>query len=163
MTLSFVTLTPALLRSVYDQEIHAVQARFFGVEGIPKLGPVENCILGRDKGRIKWVSTSNPGESLGADGPAPSTEMGQGVRQFTLIDTFALSAMEFEARRPPNIVVAAGRERGFVRALLCSYDADSNRFSKESVLRMAATVLDRMPKMDEFKFTLISPVEATTV
>lgn len=146
---------PALLKQLYSREIHDVQARFFGIEGRPVLEEVEKHIFGQAKDRIKWVSPSNPGQPASAvRGPPPIH--GEDARQFTFIDTLNLSAIVFEARRPPNVVIACGRERGFVRPVLCSYDVTSNTFIKEGVVRMSTTTLDRMPKMDMFRFTLSS-------
>jgi len=146
---------PALLKQLYSREIHEAQARFFGIEGCPDLEEAEKHIFGQAKNRIKWVSPSNPGQPA-SDVRGPPPIYGESARQFTLIDTLTLSAIAFEARRPPNVVIACGRERGFVRSVLCSYDVSSNTFIKEGVMRMSTTTLDRMPKMDMFRFTLSS-------
>lgn len=146
--------TPALLWRLYDRDINDTQARFFGIEGIQELSEVEKHIFGRNKERLQWVSSSNPGQPSRDRDLSPARQ--NGLRHFTLIDTLTLSAIEFEAITPPTAVVACGRERGFVRSLLCSYNASVNTFTKEIVLRMPMTVLDRMPKMKFFRFTLRS-------
>jgi len=104
--------TPALLWRLYDRDINDTQARFFGIEGIPELSEVETHIFGRNKERLQWISSSNPGQLSGNQDSLLARQ--NGLRQFTLIDTLTLSAIEFKAITPPNVVVAYGRERGFV-------------------------------------------------
>ena len=147
--------SPSLLRGLFSQHIEDTQARFFGIEGHPELEHVERILFGRDRGRIQWVSSDHPGRRLQhaeQDGVVPEGD----CHHFTLIDTASLTAMCFTAKKPPNIVMACGKEHGLLRAVLCSYDATLKTFTKEGVLRMKMTVLNRMPQMDTIRFKLTS-------
>jgi hypothetical protein len=55
--------------------------------------------------------------------------------------------------------MACGKEHGLVRAVLCSYHAAFNTFTKEDVLRMKMNVLDRMPQVTTIRFKLTSENE----
>lgn len=146
---------PMILRRLFYRRAEDTQARFFGIEGQPELEEVERILFGRDKARIRWVSNEDPERRLQhPEQMWPAISSPDGDRRFTLIDTLTLSAVSITAKRPPNVVMACGRERGFVRAVLCSFDAVSNTLSKEGTLRMKMTVLDRMPKMDMVRFRL---------
>lgn len=146
---------PMILRRLFSRRVDDTQARFFGIEGQPELEEVERVLFGRDKARIRWVANEDPERRLQHPEQVwPSVPSPDDDRRFTLIDTLTLSAVSITAKRPPNVVMACGREHGFLRAVLCSYDAVSNTLGKESTLRMKMTVLDRMPKMDMVRFRL---------
>lgn len=144
---------PKVLRSLYSREIHDVQARMFGVQGVANLDRVEEVLLGRATGRIQWVDARDPNRRL-EQGEQPQIYFEEEALQaYTLIDTWTQSAMVFTARRPPNVAVVCGRERGFARTLLCSYDKSNNCLMRESVVRLESTVLDRMPQLDHIKIS----------
>lgn len=144
---------PILLRSLYQGDIADTQARFFAVEGRPDLNLVERYVFGWSSSRLKWVSSANPDQRSGGI-PEALPLRGETIRQYTLVDTLTCSAMLFEAENPPSIAIACGREHGFLRTILCSYDSQTKTLSREAVVRMSTTVLDRMPKLDIFRFSL---------
>lgn len=76
------------------------------------------------------------------------------LQTFTLIDTFTLTATVFEAERVPVAAIICGQEGGMQRALLCSYDPETRAFCKETVLRMKTLCLERMPRIDRFRFAM---------
>jgi len=41
------------------------------------------------------------------------------------------------------------------RTLLCSYDYRTQTFHKETVVRMPTKVLDRMDRVDKFRFSMV--------
>jgi hypothetical protein len=87
--------------------------------------------------------------------PQPSTTT-QNDRQrlFTLVDTYTMTVTLFEAARPPVVVLICGREGGMQRAVLCSYDWRTQTFCRETVLRMKTMAVDKMFRVDRFRFSL---------
>jgi hypothetical protein len=87
--------------------------------------------------------------------PQPSTTT-QNDRQrlFTLVDTYTMTVTLFEAARPPVAVLICGREGGMQRAVLCSYDWRTQTFCRETVLRMKTMAVDKMFRVDRFRFSL---------
>lgn len=77
-----------------------------------------------------------------------------GETLFTLIDTYSMTATCFYAERPPVAVMICGQKGGMQRAVLCSYDWRRQTFTRETVLRMKTLVLDRMFRIDRFRFAL---------
>ena len=139
-------LTPIVFQSLQKGRIHNPQARFFGVEGKVDLNEVETGLFGASYNRLKWAS--NPGTA--AHGDANSL-----LRTFTLIDTCTLTATVFRAVEAPAVVMVCGREGGLCRALLCSYDWESETFTRESTIRLSSLVLQRMQPMDRLRFAIV--------
>jgi hypothetical protein len=67
-----------------------------------------------------------------------------------------MTATLIEAEHPPVAVMICGSEGGMQRAVLCSYDWETQTFCRETVLRVKTMVLDRMFCVDRFKFSLRS-------
>ncbi|KAF7189776.1 hypothetical protein HII31_08883 [Pseudocercospora fuligena] len=164
----FNLTTPALIWRLYRGKMWSTQAFFFGMEGIPNLGEVERCMFGFNDNRLKW---SPSGSTLSrhhldlsdqeriADPPqlannAPITASGKLLKVYTIVDTFTLTATAFYAERPPSVVMICGREGGMQRAVLCSYDFVTQTFVRETIVRMKTLVLDRMSRVDQFRFCL---------
>jgi hypothetical protein len=76
-------------------------------------------------------------------------------RLFTLVDTYSMTVTLFRAVRPPVAVMICGREGGMQRAVLCSYDWRTQTFCRETVLRMKTMVVEKMFRVDRFRFSLI--------
>ena len=144
-------ISPLLLLRLFRGKIHQTQARFFGVEGVPRLDKVEEIILGSNRQRFSWERDIDCEEPSG-----DSSEDPERLRQFTLIDTLTLSAINFVAKRPSNAIFACGREPGYVRSALCSYDVDSSIFHRETIIRMNPTILHRIPEVDRVRFSTCS-------
>lgn len=158
-----IPFLPTLVRRLYAGKLWATQAAFFGVEGIPQLSEVERCIFGFNQDRLTWSThgstlssakiDSRTGELLPLQ-PLDPSKRDSGLKTYTLIDTFTLTATAFQAERLPVAAIICGQEGGMQRALLCSYDPVSRAFCKETVLRMKTTCLERMPRMDRFRFAM---------
>lgn len=162
-----ILLIPVMLRDIYQGKFWSTQAHFLGLEGIPSdIGKIEQLIFGFNSGRLKWSiagsvlsrnGRSESGECIGLR-PLVSDDSNQGAHQgetvFTLIDTYAMTATAFYAAKPPTTVIVCGREGGMQRAILCSYDWRKNTFVGESVIRIKTMVLDRMFRVDRFRFAL---------
>ena len=96
------------------------------------------------------------------EAPRPDTEETQQAqttqndrqRLFTLVDTYTMTVTLFEAARPPAAVLICGREGGMQRAVLCSYDWRTQTFCRETVLRMKTMAVDKMFRVDRFRFSL---------
>jgi hypothetical protein len=158
-----IPFLPTMVRRLYAGKLWATQAAFFGVQGIPELSEVERCIFGFNQDRLTWSthgSTLSAAEIDGKTGelipqkPVDPGSQTSGLKTFTLIDTFTLTATAFQAERLPVAAIICGQEGGMQRALLCSYDPVSRAFCKETVLRMKTTCLERMPRMDRFRFAM---------
>ena len=73
---------------------------------------------------------------------------------FTLVDTKTMTVTMFAATRPPVAVVLAGEEGGMRRALLCSYQYETQTLVRESVVRMETPVEDSMARLGRFKLSM---------
>ncbi|KAI0144641.1 hypothetical protein GGR57DRAFT_481567 [Xylariaceae sp. FL1272] len=169
-------LIPVMLLNIYQGKFWSVQAHFLGLQGIPKdIGDIERILFGFNHGRLKWSVAGSPlsrngpsknGERVGHP-PAKSAhpqdrsydnghqpEAAEKETVFTLIDTYAMTATAFRAARPPTAVIVCGHEGGMQRAILCSYDWQEGTFVREAVIRVKTLVLDRMFRVDRFRFAL---------
>ncbi|KAK6065008.1 hypothetical protein SCUP234_12778 [Seiridium cupressi] len=183
-----VLLAPIMLLSIYRGKFWSTQARFIGIEGIPEdIGGVERMLFGFSHGRLKWsvAESTLSRHRLGEYGelnalppvprsePAPSTldsgyemdwaaEKSEKETLFTLIDTYAMTATSFYAIHPPTTVIICGQEGGMQRAVLCSYKWQTGTFVRESVIRVRTMVLDRMLRVDRFRFSLRHKAETVS-
>ncbi|KAL1387662.1 hypothetical protein HDK64DRAFT_328493 [Phyllosticta capitalensis] len=161
---------PWMLRKVYRGKFWSTQASFIGVEGVPAdIGECEKRLFGYNHGRLQWSAAGSvhsrhhhrhsecvPAAPRLITSSAPSP-FGNRTRAFTLIDTFNMTATAFYAERPPSAVVVCGREGGMLRGILCSYDWRSQTFCREAVVRMRTLALDRLFRVDRFRFALRHP------
>jgi len=156
-------LLPAACRRSYAGKLWSTQAALFGISGIPDLEIVERCLFGFNQDRITWstynstgIMENTPGITSGLQSPRPDDHNASTSRTkiFTLIDTFALTATAFEAERPPVAAIVCGQEAGMQRVVLCSYDPETRAFCKETVLRMTTLCLERMRRIDRFRFAM---------
>jgi hypothetical protein len=183
IAMAFILPSPYLLLLTYQGKFWGTQASFFGIEGRADLKVVEAYLFGFYDGRLKWstngnllsqhkpndndecepldplqgsptnIRAENAGQNGQGDNDSASTTA---TRIFTLVDTFTMTATLIEAEHPPVAVMICGSEGGMQRAVLCSYDWETQTFCRESVLRMKTMVLDRMFRVDRFKFSLRS-------
>lgn len=168
-SLIVILLSPVMILNIYRGNFWSTQALFIGVEGIPEsLGSIERNLFGFDHGRLKWSAAGSslsrhvlsPHGECVALPPAKDHGTGtvhdrrDGTRPFTLIDTYTMVATAFRAKRPPTAVMVCGQEGGMQRAILCSYDWRRATFAREEVIRMKTTVLNRMSRVDRFRFAL---------
>ena len=171
VSLIITLLSPYLIRAIYTGKLWDTQPWFFGFEGYMPLSSIERHIFGGRTGHLKWSTASSPlsvhaansyGECIGQD-PTSRSDIAERVRRaahapmgeeriFTLVDTYTLTVTLFAARRPPVAVVLCGEEGGMQRAMLCSYDWQSQTLYRESVLRMETPVEDKMARVGRLKF-----------
>lgn len=168
-------LIPVMLLNIYQGKFWSTQAHFIGLQGIPdNIGEIERFLFGFNHGRLKWSiagstlsnhGRSKVGERVGlppvkGDYPDQSADDNEEKTKhekettFTLIDTYAMTATAFRATRTPTTVIVCGREGGMQRAILCSYDWRRGTFVREAVIRVKTLVLDRMFRVDRFRFAL---------
>ncbi|GAO18681.1 hypothetical protein UVI_02058970 [Ustilaginoidea virens] len=177
LSLLIIVPSPYLVRVIYSGKIWGSQAWFFGFEGYLDLATIESHIFGAYLGRLKWSPASSSiskhmmnehGECVGVD---PTADAGVramveqarhgahgDLKVFTLVDTYTLTVTMFLAARPPVAVLICGREGGMQRALMCSYDWASQTLYRETVLRMETPVLERMFRVNRFRFGLQRPL-----
>ena len=159
LVMILVFISPVWLLNLYRGKFWSTQAWFLGIAGVPDLGRVEECIFGMNGGRLQWSTDGSPlsrhRPHNGEKRPLPPAHDPSETRKlFTVIDTFTMTATAFYAERPPSVVMVCGREGGMQRAILCSYDWKTQTFCKEAVLRMKTLVLERMSRVDRFRFCL---------
>lgn len=170
-SLVMILFSPFMLFNIYRGKFWSTQALFIGVEGIPEsLGSLERNLFGFNHGRLMWSaagsSLSRHAQSSNGECVAlPPRKDGckqDGARTFTLVDTYTMVATAFHAVRPPTAVMVCGQEGGMQRAVLCSYDWKRATFSREAVIRMRTTVLDRMFRVNRIRFALRRRTDAAT-
>jgi hypothetical protein len=177
ISLIVVLASPYLVRVIYSGKLWATQAWFFGFEGYLDLATIESQIFGAYMGRLKWSPSGSSiskhtmnehGECVGVD-PTLDSRVKAMVEQarnsdygamkvFTLVDTYTLTVTMFLAVRPPVAVLMCGHEGGMQRAIMCSYDWSSQTLYRETVLRMETPVLERMFRVNRFRFGLQRPL-----
>ena len=173
ISLTLILLAPYIIRLLYTGKLWDTQAWFFGFEGYMDISTIERHIFGADMGHLKWSTNGSPlsvhlpnayGECIGQDPTSvPSTaakveraihaQMGE-QRIFTLVDTNTLTVTLFEAVRPPVAVVLCGVEGGMQRALLCSYQWESQTLVRETVMRMETVILEKMMRVGRLRLGL---------
>jgi hypothetical protein len=175
-----ILAAPYLVRLQYGGKLWGTQAWFFGVEGYLDIETIESNIFGTYHGRLTWSPSGSPlsrhkankhGECVGLD-PTSDPEVRRLVEQartsalgeqkiFTLVDTATLTVTLFSAARPPIAVLLCGREGGMQRAVMCSYDAETQTLYRESVLRMETVILESMNRVGRFRFGFRRPSART--
>jgi len=162
-----ILASPIIVKGLFYGKFWSTQARFYGIEGYCKTCDLEEKLFGKSEGRLKWSVSSSiqsmPAKGTDYEGADPATTSGgtalahtldDGRRLFTLVDTYVLETTVFYAYRPPTAVMICGKEGGMQRAVLCSYDWRTQTFCREVVLRMKTIVLNRMSRVDKFRFSL---------
>lgn len=163
-------MTPKLVRVIYGGKFSETQAEMFGFEGHLNAATIERAIFGGNFGRFSWSPNASPlsrsvinehGERVGID-PYKDPEIRMKVeaakqarpgdmRIFTLVDTYNMQLILFEAVRPPVTLMFCASEGGMQRAIGCSYEWESQTMYRETVLRMPTTSLNRMDRVPRFR------------
>ncbi|KAI1813821.1 hypothetical protein GGS20DRAFT_453363 [Poronia punctata] len=171
-----VALLPALMVSLYSGKFLATEALLLGIEGQADLEWLEIQLFGFAQGRLQWsvCSTtqslhrlkSKAGSAKWIDNEIkplePTTrpldnanpEKTDPDRIFTIVDTYTMTASLIRAVHPPTTALICGQEGGMQRTLLCSYDYRTQTFHRETVMRMTTMVLNRMERIDKFRFSM---------
>jgi hypothetical protein len=167
---AFLLASPYLLKNLFYGKFWSTQARFYGIEGYYEIAKLEEQLFGINHGRLQWSSNTSlhSDTTLAEDGfnfegknphipdRLPKRDA-DGRFLFTLVDTYVMEVTAFYAERPPTVVMILGRGGGMQRAALCSYDWRTQSFCREVVLRMKTVVLNRMSRVDKFRFMLQKP------
>ncbi|KAL4871030.1 hypothetical protein BDV12DRAFT_194942 [Aspergillus spectabilis] len=77
-------------------------------------------------------------------------------RLFTIVDTGRLSVSVIAAERPLVVALICGREGGMLRALLCSWQFESNTLYRETMMRMRSSLEEISRPNDWLKISLAS-------
>lgn len=99
-------------------------------------------------------NTSGNHSSHASDSDTMETCLVDQDRLFTIVDTYTMTVTTFWAVHPPSVAFICGQEGGMQRALLCSYDYKTQTFHRETVIRMMTKVLDRMERVERFRFSM---------
>jgi hypothetical protein len=167
---AFLLGSPYLLKDLFYGKFWSTQARFYGIEGYYEIAKLEEQLFSINHGRLRWSSNTSlhsdvvvAEDGFNFEGKNPHIPErlpkrdANGRFLFTLVDTYVMEVTAFYAERPPTVVMILGREGGMQRAALCSYDWRSQSFCREVVLRMKTVVLNRMSRVDKFRFMLRKP------
>jgi hypothetical protein len=178
LTILILIYAPWAMLKLYRGKFWGTQGWFFGIEGCADLGEVEKCLFGGNHNRLKWSTNGSmlsrhrrgrvhngavheclPQEPAAAGWSKEQFEKerkrrGGIERLFTLIDTYSMEATLFWAEVPPTAVFICGSEGGMKRAMLCSFDWKTNGFVRETVVRMKTMVVDKMFRVERFRFAL---------
>jgi hypothetical protein len=179
LAVAIILTSPYLLLTAYTGKFWGTQAWFFGIEGYVPIEIIERNLFGIALGRLKWSTNGSKlsehheakdisalvGECEAVLPKIPETHPHQTSqyprpthngreRLFTLVDTYSMTVTLFRAARPPAAVMICGREGGMQRAVLCSYDWRTQTFCRETVLRMKTIVVEKMFRIDRFRFSL---------
>lgn len=162
--------TPYLLKNLFHGKFWSTQARFYGIEGYHDIEQLEKQLFGINEGRLRWSTNASlqsdatlAKDGLNFEGKDPHAKEklpgrdADGRCLFTIVDTYVLKVTAFYAARPPTVAMVLGQERGMQRVALCSYDWRTQALCREVVLRMKTVVLNRMSRVDKFRFTLQRP------
>jgi hypothetical protein len=178
LTILVLVYAPWAMLKIYRGKFWSTQGWFFGIEGCADIGQVEKCLFAGNHHRLKWSTNGSilsrhhlgrlhnengreclPEEPLAASwtrGQFKAARKGRGgiERLYTLIDTYSMEATLFWAEVPPTAVFICGSEGGMKRAMLCSFDWKTNSFVRETVVRMKTMVVDKMSRVERFRFAL---------
>jgi hypothetical protein len=167
-----IIFLPAWAASRCRGKFWTTQAHLFGLEGVADIEWLENQLFGICEGRLKWAANASTqsrhhsktvGDHLKDECEAekpfenPLPQIHNDVvpdHLFTLVDTYAMTVTVFRAVHPPSVALICGQEGGMRRALLCSYDYETQTFHRETVVRMPTKVLDRMDRVNKFRFSM---------
>ncbi|ORY14633.1 hypothetical protein BCR34DRAFT_598977 [Clohesyomyces aquaticus] len=177
IAVGFIAYLPSWALGTYSGKFWSTQAHLFGMEGVADLELLECRLFGICDGRLKWAANASTqsrhqlkteDEHLEneCEAKTPSTDELPRVqdqnlilgtdRLFTLVDTYSMTAMVFCAVHPPSVALVCGHEGGMRRTLLCSYNYKTQTFHRETVVRMPTKVLDRMDRVNKFRFSMTS-------
>jgi hypothetical protein len=180
-----VASLPYAMLSLYSGKFWSTQAHLIGIEGQVDLEWLEVQLFGFAQGRLRWSQcgstqslhrpkpTTNGGKWIDNEvesiepKPTPLESAPRGSHEepekpehsdriFTIVDTYSLTVELIRAVHPPSVALICGHEGGMRRALLCSYDYRTSTFHRETVIRMPTKVLDRMDRVDKFRFSMTS-------
>lgn len=129
----------------------------------PQRENIRDVISGITLAQLQRAQESNTNRATGhppgnsttqSDGNRPPPPVPREQKIFTLIDTYTMTATMFYAYHPPTTVLICGQEGGMQRAVLCSYDWRTQTYFRETVIRMKTLVLEKMFRVDRFRFAL---------
>lgn len=135
------------------------------------IATIEALIFGYNMNRLSWSTCGSPlsrhsinkyDEWIGRDPTddpavekiveiAKSAKLGE-QKVFTIVDTATMTVSLIQAARPPVMVLLCASEGGNQRAVMCSYEWETQTLYKESVLRMETQVLERMKRIGRVNF-----------
>ncbi|KAI0015294.1 hypothetical protein F4780DRAFT_773650 [Xylariomycetidae sp. FL0641] len=146
---------PAMLLDMYGGKLWNTQALFVGFEGEIDIGVTEQLLFGFNNGasqaRVGLPSRESKANQNASPAEPSRNEPGS---LFTIVNTYCMTATAISVRRPPTVVLVCGQEGGMHRAVLCSYDWRRDSFARETVIRVKTKDLDRMSRVDQFRFAL---------
>ena len=186
LTILVLIYAPWAMLKLYRGKFWSTQGWFFGIEGCADIGKVEKCLFGGNHHRLKWstngsmlsrhhlgrLHNENGRECLPQEPEAAQwtrnrfeeerAARGGIERLYTLIDTYSMEATLVWAEVPPTAVFICGSEGGMKRAMLCSFDWKTNSFVRETVVRMKTMVVDKMSRVERFRFALSRRIPSQT-
>jgi hypothetical protein len=172
--LAIMAVLPIWVLNMYRGKFWTTQAHLLGLEGVADIVWLEQQLFGICQGRLKWAANGSTqsrhhpktdaehlNDECEAMQPSEDAMPVDSNRDdlppdhlFTLVDTYSMTAMVIRAVHPPSVALVCGQEGGMQRVLLCSYDYRTQTFHRETVVRMPTKVLDRMDRVNKFRFSM---------
>ena len=146
LLLLYLVMPPWLYRFYKAQPLR-VEARFYGFHGVADLDVVDQILFGRAQGRFSWSSLNPQSDSHG-----PEDE--HDLSTYTILDTVTMTANVIRTHERPTLVAVAGKQGGYLRTMLCSFNTTTQSFCRQKVLRMESSITQRMSRMDPAKIML---------
>ncbi|CAG9988850.1 unnamed protein product [Clonostachys byssicola] len=122
-------------------------ARLVGVEGVLDCATAERHIYGYHCGKLTQIpSTTTFNSETAIQSPRKFT--------FTLIDTCAQTLRVINCAAPPVAMMLAGEDAAGHRAILCSYNHETDVYHREETLRVEECVRQQMKSVRSVKLSL---------
>jgi hypothetical protein len=156
---SLASLGTHILRRGKKNRKKVINPEFVCLKGALSLEQLEHKLFGLSKGVLK---PSNNSSSLMREFPhyfqnfdpniirTPTSEL------YNLIDASTMAVIPFHAKHAPMAVISCGLEGGMQRALLCSFNLETETLYRESVIRIEVNVGERMSRIDRVQLALYS-------
>ncbi|KAH8881780.1 hypothetical protein GQ53DRAFT_847993 [Thozetella sp. PMI_491] len=129
-------------------------ARLVGIEGYVETRTIERYLFGFNYGRLTEVQDLQEALYYDDEAPQQTTGIHGDEHAFTLVDTHLNTVTRIRSRNPPVAAFLVGQENGMQRALLCSYNHQTNTYVRETVTRMSNRALEKMEKTDKIRLSL---------
>ncbi|KAL0780854.1 hypothetical protein CaCOL14_002189 [Colletotrichum acutatum] len=155
----FALLFPIILISTRGRVKQPAKSRLIGIEGIVDSASIEKHLWGFNHGNLSTTNPQHYSDEHDLRDPQTSTQpsgspIGSSSFAFTLVDTYLMTVTHFHCRLPPVAILECGSEGGLQRTFLCSYDARTNTFHRQAVLRVNRRGVEQLHRIDKIRLSL---------
>ncbi|KAK1638800.1 hypothetical protein BDP81DRAFT_422687 [Colletotrichum phormii] len=159
LALVFALLFPIVLISTRGRVKQPAKSRLIGIEGIVDSASIEKHLWGFNHGNLTATNPQHYTDeadlrALSTSSQSSGPSIGSGSFAFTLVDTYLMTVTHFQCHLPPVAILECGSEGGLQRTLLCSYDARTNTFHRQAVLRVNRRGVEQLHRIDRIRLSL---------